>query len=297
MSVPFKLFGGCVGLRQDHVEHGGNAAGNRHVRERQTVSHRVAQTDLHRRSAACAEFIELIDHRNDEPFEVGSCRILQVAARTDPVFQRRFHNFLIRIQRLSAGLAQFQKDMIIGARRQNSGLLQSHLPDQFEVFFGRADPCGDLGEFVSEFPAGLHRLAVLFAVQEEFALTDHSAFPADAVHEPEKFDDFGNGVRRSGLLTVPEGRICDPELLRKAGFHGFPIQFERRNLVIGKYFPKKIRLGNVFQQSFHDCWPFFPVILFSRSVDPDNIRWISVFYKSSFHFFSGKCDCIFLLRC
>ena len=127
-----------------------------------------------------------------------------MTARADTVFESRFDDFLVGIKRLTAGLAQFQEDMIIGTGGQNARLLESHAFDKFKIFFHRADPRGDFGKFKSEFLTGFHGFAVLLAVKEKFALADETVLATDPVHEFEEFDYFGNGIRRTRLLSVAE---------------------------------------------------------------------------------------------
>ena len=80
---------------------------------------------------------------------------------------------------------------------------------------------------------------------------------ADPVHEFEEFDYFGNGIRRTRLLSVAERCIGNPDMFRQTRAYGFLNEFESRNPVIGKNFPEEIRLGYIFQKSFH-----FPPALF-----------------------------------
>ena len=267
--MPFELFRFRIGFGKNHVEHGGNSAGRGDVGEGQTVSHRVAEADFDVHSGSGAEVVEFVDHGNDESFKIRAGGVFKMTARADTVFESRFDDFLVGIERLTAGLAQFQEDMIIGTGGQNAGLLESHAFDKFKIFFHRADPRGDFGKFKSEFLTGFHGFAVLLAVEEKFALADEAVLAADPVHEFEKFDDFGNGIRRTRLLSVAERRIGNPDMFRKTRAYGFLNQFESRNPVIGKNFPEEIRLGYIFQQSFHFPPAFFRYFQFCDSL---NIR-------------------------
>ena len=92
------------------------------------------------------------------------------------------------------------ENMIIGAADEDTGLRKADFLDKLEILLARADPAGNLRETVAAFEALIHCVAVLFAVQEEFALTDLALGAAEPVQIVIDLYNLFGGIRRSALL-------------------------------------------------------------------------------------------------
>ncbi len=121
----------------------------------------------------------------------------------------RIHIFL---HRLAAGQLHLFKDVVVAAGDQNAGFPDAQVPDELEVFLGRADPGGDFREAVAQILAAADGLAVLGRVYEKLSLADDAVGTAQTVHIFVEIDDLIDGVRIHRLLSVAEGSVCDPDL-------------------------------------------------------------------------------------
>ena len=162
--------------------------------------------------------------------------------------------------------------MVVGRRRQNPGLAQAHLLDDLEVRFHRANPSGDLGEFVAAREASIHRLAIDLRVQEELGLPDDAARAAEAMQHVEHRDDLAGGVGRTRLLPVAEGGVGDEEIGRRVGQLEFAVEDDSRHRVIGKLFADKVGLGHVDQFMFHRCVLDFDINRINQHMSSDMQR-------------------------
>ena len=137
--------------------------------------------------------------------------------------------------------------MIIGAADQNSGLFHADFLYQFEIFRTGADPAGNLRELISPLHTFINRIPVFLTVQEKFAGTNHTVRPAQSVQIIIDRYNLFCGIRRSGLLPVPESRISNPDILRHIMGHN--------SIVTGRF-------AKVFASSIKVIPPHLPV--FSR---------------------------------
>ena len=125
--------------------------------------------------------------------------------------------------------------------------MDAQVLDQLEVVAAGADPGGDLGEAVAQFLAAAHGLPVLLAVYKEFRLADDPVRAAQPGHQLVQVHDLVHGIGLHGLLTVPEGSVCDPNLFRHAHRHAPVVEGDARHLVKRRYVTVEVRFRDVLQ--------------------------------------------------
>src|SRR5205823_6406641 len=80
-------------------------------------------------------------------------------------------------------------------------------------------------------------------VGEELRLADHR--PAQLVQQVVEMDDLLDGVWSSGLLTIAKGRVGNPDIRGQGQRHGFRLEADRRDAIVGKVLAQQIRLGAI----------------------------------------------------
>ena len=176
------------------------------------VAHRVARTDLDRNAVFLGQMLERFRKRYNKTVEVRTGNVLEMAAGRDAHVQHFLDNAEIFVHRGAAGQTHFVVDMVVGAAHENAGFADAEGLDKFKVLRCRADPRGDLGEFVAERLTFAERFAVLFGIYKEFRLTDQPVRAAETVHHPVQIHNLLCGERLHRLLTVAEGRVGDPDV-------------------------------------------------------------------------------------
>ena len=170
-----------------------------------------------------------------------------MAARLNAVRKRALDDAEIFIHRLRAGQIHLFEDMIIRTAHEDTRFGDARVLDQFKILFVRADPCRDFGECEPQILTLFERAAVLFAIQEKFALADNAFRPAEARHQLKDIDDLFDRERRCGLLAVAEGRIRDPNFRRHIHRHVPIIENDLGDLVVRVQVAEQFRFLYVLQ--------------------------------------------------
>jgi hypothetical protein len=163
-----------------------------------------------------------------------------MAAGDDPVLQRLFDHLQVVVHALDPVLPQLEVEMVVGDRGQHAGLLEPHRADELEVFLVRPDPSRDFGVAVAFAKAGLDRPAVLVRVEEELALADQAAQPAQLVQEVEDVADLLQGVGRSGLLAVAEGRVRDEDRIGRPAHDHDVVEADPADVLVREELPEEL---------------------------------------------------------
>ena len=119
-----------------------------------------------------------------------------------------------------------------------------------EVFLLCADPCGDLGEFVTESHTSFHSFSVLLGIYEKFTLTDQTVRTAQTGKHFVNVLDLLCGIRCAGLLSVTEGRIRDPDLTGHIEGYATMVEGNLRNFIIGIELSVQVRFLYVLERIF-----------------------------------------------
>ena len=183
--------------------------------------------------------------RHDKAVEVRARDVLKVAARYDSAIQRHLDHAEVFIHRLFAGEVHLVEDVVVRAGDENARLANAQLLDKVKVTFGRANPRRNLRETIAAVAAELQRFAILLAVDEELALADQPVRAAQLVHHVKQAQNLLRRKRRTGLLTVAEGRVGDPNLFRHAHGHEALVERDLRNLVKIEDFREQICFGDI----------------------------------------------------
>ena len=133
---------------------------------------------------------------------------------TDTSFQTFPYYRKIMLHSLSSGHFHFVKNMIIGTANQNSGFLKSNIFYQLEVLLICPNPTGNLRKLIALFQTFINSVSVFFAVKKEFTLTDFSIWSSQFMKVFVDSHNLTGAIRRSGLLSIPEGCVCNPDIIR-----------------------------------------------------------------------------------
>ncbi len=163
----------------------------------------------------------------------------------------------IIVHRLSPRFPELQKNMVVGARSQDSRLPQPHLLHKFEIRLDRANPSGDFGKLVPARDASIDRLAIHLRIDEEFRLPNDSVGTAEPMQQVVHRDDLLDRVRRTRLLPVAKGRIGDEEVGGGIERLDNAIEDDSRHRVVGEDLAKQIGLRHVDKFVFHGSGPRF----------------------------------------
>ena len=250
MAVPFQIFALHAGIVLQTVDDAGDAAGQGHLRVGDTVAHGVAGPDTDGDLGLVGKLHQFIDEGHHEAVKVRTGDILQMASGHDPGVKGVLHRGQIVVQRLPAGHLHFLEDVVVRAGDQNAGFLDAKVMHQLEVFLCRPNPAGDLREFEVQRHALFDGLPVFFAVDEKFRLADDAVGAAQLAQQLVDVYDLDNGIRLHGLLTIPQGGVRDPDLLRHG--HGHPAVVERHlgNGAVGIHIPLQIRFRHILKGVF-----------------------------------------------
>src|SRR3972149_4034193 len=100
--------------------------------------------------------------------------------------------------------------MVIRGRAENASFLESHLLGQLEIALYRPDPSRNFRVFIASFKAFSDRFLILFIIQEKLTLTNKPLFAPKFVNQVVEVYYLFDRVRRTGLLSIPEGCIRKP---------------------------------------------------------------------------------------
>ena len=250
VPVPLQHFAGHVGVVLQAVDDAGHAARNGHLGVRYTVAHGVAGADAHRNFRVGRHLHQLVDKRHDKAVKIGARDVLQVAARHNPCLKRICHRSQIVVHAFPAVHLHLFEDVVIAAGNQNPGLPDAQIPHQLEVLPAGTDPGRDFGELQPQLHTALHRLAVLFAVNEKFGLTDDAKGAAQPGHQTVKIHNLLHRIGLHRLLPIPEGCIGNPDVLRHSNRHPPVVKGNARHLGVGVYVAVEIGLLHILQCVF-----------------------------------------------
>ena len=149
---------------------------------------------------------------------------------------------------LSSCHFQFIKNMIIRTAYKNTGLFHTDLFHKFKVFLACTDPTCDLRKLISSLHTFINGISVFFTVEEKFTLSDLSIRSAQSVKIIIKRYDLICRVRSSGLLSIAEGCICDPDLIRHTVRYNTVIECNLRDLIIVEQIPEHIRFIDIYER-------------------------------------------------
>ena len=173
-----------------------------------------------------------------------------MAAGTDACVECLFYDGKIVLERLRARHAELFENMVVRAADKDAGFLDAEVMDQLEVLLFGADPRCDFRKAEAERHTFFDRLAVLFRIDEKFALPDDAVFSAESgEHFVKRHDLFGR-IRCAGLLPVAEGRIRDPDMLRRVERHTAVVKGDFRDFVVGINVSVKVRLVYILKRIF-----------------------------------------------
>ena len=247
VAVPLQQGVGNARMGVQGVDDAGNASGDNGPGIVHAVAHGIAGADLDRDLIFLHQLHQLHAEGNHIAVDIGPGDVLQMASGADPLLQAVADNAQVMLHRLPSCHLQLHENMIIGAADQNAGLLHADLLHQAEILLARPDPAGHLRKPIAPFHALIDRVPVLLAVKEKFAGAHHSVGAAQPVQIIIDGDDLIRGIGGAGLLSVPEGGIRDPDLLRHVVRHDPVVEGDLRDLRIGEHIPEHVRLLHVVQ--------------------------------------------------
>ncbi len=245
VAVPFEQVAGNAGIIDEGPHQFRNAPGQGRARIGDAEAQCVAEPDLDVNPAFLPEAHQLDGHRDAEPVDVRAGYVLEVAPGNDASFNRRAGDAQVLFQCALTVELELEKDMVVGDRGENPGLLEPEARHQVEVLFNRPDPPGYLGIVVPLGKAGFQRLAVLIGVEEELRLADYAVRTREAMQELEDSLDLPDRVGRARLLPVPEGRVGDEHLLGRVDRNDHVVEIDTRRFLVREDITHQVRLIDV----------------------------------------------------
>ena len=137
--------------------------------------------------------------------------------------------------------------MIIRTAHQYARFFHPDLLDQLKILFAGADPACDLRILIPTLHTLIDRISVLLAVQKELTGTDHAVWSAQSMQMIIDCHDLLRRIRRPGLLSIPESRIRDPDILRHIVRYCPVIERDLGYLGIRKHIPENIWFLHIIQ--------------------------------------------------
>ena len=170
-----------------------------------------------------------------------------MASRADPRLQAFPDDRQVMVHGLQPGHLHLEEDVVIRTADQDARFLKPNVFYQLKVLLAGSDPTGNLRKIIAFFHTFIDGIAVLFTIQEELALADLPIRASKTVEIIVDLHDLLRAVRRSGLLSVTESRICDPDLVRHAVRHYTVIERNLGDLVIAEKVAEDVGLFNIHQ--------------------------------------------------
>jgi hypothetical protein len=140
--------------------------------------------------------------------------------------------------------------MVVGAGDEHARFLKTDAFNKLEILLVCSDPRGYFREVVAKSHTFLDRAAILFGIYEEFALSDKTLGSAETVKKLENINDLRNAEGRGGLLTVTEGRIGDPYILRHIYRYEAVVEGYLRNAFVVEKMTVKVGCFSVLKLVF-----------------------------------------------
>ena len=138
--------------------------------------------------------------------------------------------------------------MIIRAAYQDTGFSHTHIADKLEVFLVGTDPAGNLRELVASLHTFLYCIPILFAVKEKLGSTDSSFRSAKLMQIIVDPYDLLSAVRCSGLLSITECGVCDPDVIWHMMRYNPVVERNLRYFGIWKKISEYVRSGNIHKR-------------------------------------------------
>ena len=242
VSVEFDQFARHTGMCGKSVNDARDTSRYHGTWEIHAISHRVTDTHLDRDLILIHQFHEFQTERDHKTIDIRTRDVLQMAAWADPGLQTFTDDTQVQVHNFASRHLHLIENMIIRAADQDTGLTQSEIFYQLEILFARADPACNFRELISAFQTFIYRVAVFFTVKEKLTLTDLSFRSAKFMEIIVNRHDLLCRIRCSRLLSVTEGCVRDPDLLRHIMRHNTVIECNLRNLRIWKQISECIRL-------------------------------------------------------
>ena len=212
-----------------------------------SIAHRIADTDLHGNLILVHQIHQFQAEGDYETIDICPGDVFQMASRADPRLQAFPDDRQVMVHGLQPGHLHLEEDMIIRTADQDARFLKSNVFYQLEILLACSDPAGNLRKIIAFFHTFIDGIAVLFTIQEELALADLPIRASKTVEIIVDLHDLLRAVRRSGLLSVTESRIRDPDLVRHAVRHYTVIERDLGDLVIVEKVAEDVGFFNIHQ--------------------------------------------------
>ena len=151
---------------------------------------------------------------------------------------------------LLTGHFHLLEDVVVATGDQNARLTDAEILNQLKVLLAGTDPGRDLGKFQSQLLTLLNSVPVLLTINKELGLANDAVGTAQLGHQLEEIHDLLDGIRLHRLLSVTEGGIGDPDILRHSDGHASVVEGNARNVGVRINVTVKIGLLNVLQGIF-----------------------------------------------
>ncbi len=214
MAVPFQHLTRHTAIGLKAVYNAGYASRQRRAGVRNAIAQCIAHAEFHRHIRLTGHLLNRLHERHDESVEIRPCQVFQMTSRHDARFERITNHRQIMIHRLPARHSQLGENMVVRTAYQNSGLLHADVVHEAEVFLLRPNPGRNLRELQSKLHAFLNRLPIPVAVYEELRLTNDAIRAGELRHHLIDIHDLFHCIRFTGLLSVTERRVGNPDFLR-----------------------------------------------------------------------------------
>src|SRR3990170_5083985 len=137
--------------------------------------------------------------------------------------------------------------MVIRGRAENASFLESHLLGQLEIALYRPDPSRNFRVFIASLKAFSDCFLILFIIQEKLTLANKTLFAPELVNQVVEVYYLFDCVRRTGLLSIPEGCVRDPYLIWHVHRVEPIIEWYFWYFIVREDIPKKIGFCRILQ--------------------------------------------------
>ena len=220
---------------------------NHGTREIYTIPHGITGTNFDRNTIFCPQLHQLKTKWDDKTVNIRTGNIFQMASRCNSCLQTLSYYIQIMLHCLSTCHFHLIENVIIRTADQNTGLADTDFLYQLEILLAGTNPCRTFRKLIATLHTFVQCFSVLFTVYKKLTLTNQAIRSAKAMQIIINGYNLLRCVRCTGLLSVTEGSIRNPNLLRKTMWYNSVIECNLWNLIIRKQVTEHIWLLHIHQ--------------------------------------------------
>ena len=206
-----------------------------------SISHGITAANFYRNLIFFRQLHQFQTKWNNITVNICSGNILQMASWTDSHIQTVSYDTQVMEHGLKTSHLHLIKNMIIGTADQNTGFFQAHILYKLKILFIGTNPAGYFRELIPFFQTFFNSIPVFFTIQEKFTGTDLTVWATQLMKIIIDPYDLFCRIRLSGLLSITECGIRNPDIIWHMMRYNSVIKCDLRYFIVRKKVTEYVR--------------------------------------------------------